>query len=187
MKNGVNWIGSKCVASVLIALSEKPLTPMQLRVRTGMTKNNYVNIILARLEAGKIVKCLNPKERIGKLFCINPVYAMVGNVLGDKGFDQKTKPLPNLNWAAYGRLQCPNCTQLRNVFAKANQLRLEGRFITPYTIMERLPDMATSDVHRALKRLTHLNLLVECKEESKRFLFSSDGLKIIEFDPEILI
>jgi len=188
MKKEAGWISSRCVSSVLSELSKKPLTPMQLRAKTGMTKNNYVNIILKKLESEKIIMCLNPEEKVGKVYGISPGnLKTVANALKKKGIKQKIKPPPALNWTAYGKLQCPYCTQLRSVFIKANELRLECRIITPYTIMEKLPGMATSDAYRALNRLAQLNLLVEYEEKPKRFMFNSDGLEIIEFDSEILI
>jgi hypothetical protein len=188
MKKEVGWISSRCISSVLAELAKKPLTPTQLRIRTGLTKNNYVNIILKSLESEKIIECLNPDDRIGRVFSISPIYTKtVVSMLRKKGINQKIKPLPQINWSAYGRLQCSYCTQLRKVFGKANQLRLEGRMITPRTIMEKLPAMATSDIYRALNKLAQLNLLVKPNETPKRFILSSIGLEIIELEPDILI
>ena len=188
MKKEASWLYSKCAISVLVELARKPCTPMQLRVRTRMTKNNYANIILKRFETEGIVKCLNPDEKIGRVFCIRSESAKrVEKIFEEKGIKQKVNPLPSLIWIAYGRLLCKCCTQLRAVFKKANELRLEGRRITVLNLREKLPKMAVGDIYRALYRLVKLQV-ISCKaKRPKRFIITQDGLDIIEFEPDILL
>ena len=187
MKKGVNWLSSRCVVSVLTELARKPLTPMQLRARTKLTKNNYVNIILNKLEAEGIVKCLNPEEKIGRVFCINPESKKrVEQIFRKNKTKQEINPLPNLNWTAYGRLLCKYCRQLRMVFKRACELKQAGRDITVSSLKEKLPGMATSNLYRALDGLAELGV-VSCKDTSSRkFIITEEGLAIVNFQPDVL-
>ena len=189
MKKEAEWISSRCVSSVLAELAKKPLTPMQLRARTDMTKNNYVNIILRRLESEGIVLCLTPDSRIGKVFCINPESIdRVKKIFRKKKLDIGINSIPSLNWNCYGRLLCQYCTQLRTVFKKANELRQEGKEITvPNLNKMKLPKMATSDIHRALKRLIELKVMICDDAKPKRFIITEEGLSLIEYIPEIFL
>jgi len=186
MKKEVNWFSSRCVSLVLVELAKKPGTPMDLRLRTGMTKNNYVNIILKKLESEGIVKCLNPREKVGRVFCINPKSEnRVKRLFQKKKIEQEIKALPNLNWRAYGRLLCGYCTQLRTVFIKANELRLQGREITICNLMEKLPKMATGDVYRALYRFVKLGAMTLTDAKLKKFIITEEGLAVIKFAPDV--
>lgn len=188
MKKGVNWLSSRCVSLVLAELAKKPLTPMQLRVKTGLTKNNYANIILKKLESMGIVKCLNPGDKIGKVFCINPTSAKrIERIFRKKGIEQKVNVLSNVVWSAYGRLLCPYCTQLRAVFKKANELKQEGRDMTIFNLKGRLPGIATGDIYRALRKLDELKVMRIINTEPKRFTVTKEGLSMIKLYPEILI
>lgn len=187
MKKGVNWFSSRCVFLVLIELARKPGTPTDIRARTGMTKNNYVNIILKRLKSEGIVKCLNPDEKIGRVFCINPESRKrVEQIFRKNKTKQGINPLPNLNWTAYGRLLCKYCRQLRMVFKRACELKQEGREITLSNLKEKLPGMATSNLYRALDGLIKLGV-VSCKDTSSRkFTVTEEGLAIVNFQPDVL-
>lgn len=187
MKKGVNWLSSRCIFLVLIELAKKPGTPMDIRIRTGLTKNNYVNIILKRLESEGIVKCLNPEGKIGRVFCINPEgKKRVEQIFRKNKTKQEIKPLPNLNWTAYGRLSCKYCRQLRMVFKKACELKQEGREVTVSSLKEKLPGMATSNLYRALDGLVELRVM-SCKDTSSRkFTVTEEGLRIVNFQPDTL-
>ena len=188
MKKEVEWLSSRCVSAVLIELARRPLTPMQLRIKTGMTKNNYVNIILKRLESEDIVKCLNKKAKIGMIYCINPTSASkVENILLEKGVKQEVLSLPDLNWNAYGKLMCGHCRQLKMVFRKVNELRKEGRDIIVFNLKEKLPAMATSDVYRALNRLIELGMIIREDTIPKRFRITQEGMAMLEFEPGIIL
>lgn len=189
MKKEAGWLSSRCVLSVLLELANKPLTPMLLRTRTGMTKNNYVNIILRKLEAEDIAMCLTPDSRIGKVFCINPKgIDRVKKIFRKKKLYAHINSIPDLNWEAYGILLCQYCTQLRTVFKKANELRQEGRELTvPNLNKMKLPKMATSDIHRALKRLIELQLMICDDAKPKRFIVTKEGLSLIEYAPGTLL
>lgn len=188
MKNRADWLLSRCVSLVLVELAKKPGTPMDIRARTGLTKNNYVNIILKRLEGKGIVKCLNPEERIGKVLCINPATSKkVENIFTKSKISQNMTPLPKLNWEAYGRLLCRYCTQLRTIFYKSNELRKAGKEITVFNLKENLPKMATGDIYRALNRLIGLGIMVREDSMPKKFIITKEGFAIIHFDPQILV
>jgi len=188
MKKRVNWISSRCVSLVLIELAKNPLTPMQLRVKTGLTKNNYANIILKKLESMGIAKCLNPHDKIGRVFCINPTSAKrIEMIFRKQGIEQKVNTFLNPAWPAYGRLMCPYCTQLRAVLKKANELRQEGRDMTIFNLKVRLSRIATGDIYRALRKLEELKVMRIINAEPKRFTITKDGLSMIEHYPGILI
>ena len=188
MKKEAGWLSSRCVLSVLFELANKPLTPMLLRTRTGMTKNNYVNIILRKLEAEDIAMCLTPDSRIGKVFCINPKgINRVKKIFRKKKLDAHINSIPDLNWKAYGRLLCQYCTQLRTVFKKANELRQEGREITVFNLKETLLKMAPGDIYRALKRLIELKVMICDDAKPKRFIITNNGLLLIEYAPGTLL
>ena len=187
MKKEAGWIYSPRVISVLAELARKPLTPMQLRVNTCMTKNNYVNIILKKLEAEGIVKCMNPEEKIGRVFCINPQSRkMIEGIFRKRKIRQEITPLPKLNWTAYGRLSCRYCRQLRKVLKKAYELKHEGREMTLSNLKKKLPGMATSNLYRALDRLIELRAMA-CKNTGPReFMITEEGLAIMEFDSVVI-
>ena len=187
MKKEVNWLSSRCASLVLIELAKKPGTPMDIRIRTGLTKNNYVNIILKRLESEGIIKCLNLDEKIGKVFCINPESKKrVEQIFRKNKTKQGINPLPNLNWTAYGRLLCKYCRQLRMVFKRACELKQEGREITVSSLKEKLPGMATSNLYRALDGLVELGV-ISCKDTSSRkFTVTEEGLAIVNFQLDVL-
>lgn len=196
MKNEVSWFSARCICSVLVELAKKPGTPMDLRVRTHMTKNNYVNIILKRLESEGIVKCLNPKEKIGKVFCVEPKNKYRLEKLFKKmKIKQKINLLPDLNWNAYGMLFCRNLgRQIRLVFKEAyklgNEMDFENnrkkRINVPALQKEKLPKMATSDVHRAFNRLVKLGLMKRKPAWPKEYVFTKAALKIIAFENSIV-
>lgn len=184
----VNWLSSRCVSLVLRELAKKPLTPMQLRVKTGLTKNNYANIILKKLELMGIAKCLNPKDKVGRVFCIKPESAKrIEIIFRRKGIEQKVNTLPDSNWPAYGRFLCQYCKRLRAVFKKANELRQEGRDMTIFNLKEKLPGIATSDIYRALEKLGKLKVMRIINAKPKRFSITKEGLSIIRHYPELLI
>jgi hypothetical protein len=111
MGKEVSWLYAPCIVSVLKYLVIMPRTPMQLRMLAKI-KGNYANLILKRLEKEGIVKCLTPKEKIGKVFCINPPSnQLVEKVLSESGYNLKARYLPDLNWKAYGKLSCKTCRQ----------------------------------------------------------------------------
>jgi hypothetical protein len=196
MKKEMGWLSSRCICSVLVELAKRPGTPMDLRVRTHMTKNNYVNIILKRLESEGIVKCLNPKEKIGKVFCVEPKNKYRLEKLFKKmKINQKINPLPHLNWNAYGILFCRSlCRQIRLVFKEAyklgNEMDFENnrkkRINVPGLQKEKLTKMATSDIHRAFNRLVKLGLMKRKPVWPKEYIFSKDAFKIIAFDHSVV-
>ena len=188
MKKEVRWNPSKCVTSVLLELAKKPLTPIQLRTKTGMIKNNYANIILKKLERDGTIACLTPGNIIGKIFCIDPSKSrLVENALKKKGFKQKVMPLPDVNWEVYGRLICPYCSKLRAVLAKANELRMANREISVFNLMEKLPAMAKGDVYRALNKLEGFRIIEYITDRPKRYSITREGFLLMKFDHGILI
>jgi len=196
MKKEVNWLASRCIFLILVELAKKPGTPMDLRLRTSMTKNNYVNIILKRLGSEGIIKCLNPKEKIGKVFCIDPKSKYkLKQLFRKKGLNQRINPLPDLNWRAYGILLCKGFgRQIRIVFKEAyklgNEIDFENNTKKKITIpplqREKLPKMATSDVHRAFNKLIELGLVNRKLTWPREYVFTEDALKIIGFDSSVL-
>ena len=188
MKKEASWLSSGCVSLVLLELAKNPLTPMQLRVKTGLMKNNYANIILRKLESMEIAKCLNSCDKIGKVFCIDPTSAKrIEGIFREKGIKQKVNIFSNTAWPAYGRLLCPYCTQLRAVFKKANELRQEGRDMTIFNLKARLSRIATGDIYRALRKLEELKVIRIINAEPKRFMLTKEGLSMIKLYPGILI
>ena len=169
---------------------------MDLRVRTHLTKNNYLNIILKRLESEGIVKCLNPKEKIGKVFCLEPKNKnRIEELFKKMKISQNINPLPDLNWNAYGILFCRNLgRQIRLVFKEAYKLGNEMDFensckkkiTVPALQKEKLPKMATSDVYRAFNRLIELGLVKRKSLWPREYGFTKDALKIIAFDYKIV-
>jgi hypothetical protein len=196
MKNVVNWLASRCIFLVLVELAKKPGTPMDLRLRTGMVKNNYVNIILKRLELEGVVRCLNPEVKIGKIFSLEPKRKYrLEQLFRKNGLGQKINPLPDLNWKAYGILICKRFgRQIRIVFKEAYKLGSEIDFenntkrkITiPALQKEKLSTIATSDIHRAFNKLVTLGLM-KCKPTWPReYIFTEDAIKMIGFDNSVL-
>jgi DNA-binding PadR family transcriptional regulator len=166
-----------------------PRTPMQLRTLTKIP-GNYANLILKKLEKKEIVKCLTPKEKIGKVFCINPTSRdLVEKVLKHSGYNLKVYPLPELNWKAYGRLNCVTCKQIRKMFHKAVSLRNRGIAITEQNLEKELRDVNgvleidRSDIYRALKQLKKLNLVIPIKKKRKplEYELTKDALALAEF------
>lgn len=196
MKKEVKWLACRCSLLVLVELAKKPGTPMDLRERTHLSKNNYVNIILKRLEFEGIVKCLNPKEKIGKVFCLEPKSRdRVEGLFKKMKIKQRINPLPDLNWNAYGILFCRNLgRQIRLVFKEAYKLGNEMDFennckkkITVTALLEeKLPKMATSDVYRTFNRLIELGLMKSKSAWPREYGFTKDALKIIAFDYSIV-
>jgi len=196
MEKEASWLYSKSVISVLIELAKKPGTPMQLRIRTGMTKNNYANIILKNLERERLVKCLTPREKIGRIFCVNPESKYrVERIFRKKKISQRVNPLPDLNWKAYGMLLCRNlCTQMHEVFKKAymfgNEMDFENNSKKKITIpglqKEKLPKMPTSNIHRAFSRLVEIGIMKNRDAWPREYAFTEDALRIIEFDSSII-
>lgn len=196
MKKELNWLASRCISFILVELAKKPGTPMDLRLRTGMIKNNYVNIILKRLESEGIIRCLDPNEKIGKVFCIDPKSKYrLEQLFRKKGLNQKINPLPELNWKAYGILLCKGFgRQIRIIFKEAYKLGNEIGFenntkkkITIPTLQrEKIPKMATSDVHRAFNKLIELGLVNRKLTWPREYVFTEDALKIIGFDNSVL-
>jgi hypothetical protein len=196
MKKRVKWFSSRCVSLVLVELAKKPGTPMDIRVRTGMTKNNYANIILRKLESKGIVKCLNPEQKIGKIFCLEPKRKYrLEKIFKSKRLSQRINPPPDLNWSAYGILLCKSFgRQIRIVFKEAYKLGNEVDFenntkrkITIPTLQkEKIPKIATSDIHRAFNKLVELGLMKRKPTWPREYAFTEDALKIIEFDSKVV-
>lgn len=196
MKKEAKWFYSRCVSLVLAELAKKPGTPIDIKTRTGLTKNNYVNIILKKLESKGIVKCLNPDEKIGKVFCINPASAgRVKKIFEEMKGKQEINPLPDLNWRAYGILLCKGFgKQIRIVFKEAyrlgNEMVFENDFKKRITIpvlqKEKLPKMATSDLHRAFNRLVELGLMKRKHSWPREYSLTENARKIIEFDSNVI-
>jgi hypothetical protein len=196
MKKEAKWLSSRCIFLVLIELAKKPGTPMDIRIRTRMTKNNYVNIILKRLEKDRVVICLNPKGKIGKVFCINPESKdRIERLFKEAKISQKVNPLPNLNWEAYGTLLCKDLSkQIRTVFKEAykhgNEIDFENKCKKKITIpalqKEKLPKMATSDIHRTFNRLVELGILKRRNSWPREYVFTEDAIKILDFDGSII-
>jgi hypothetical protein len=196
MKKEVNWLASRCISFILVELAKKPGTPMDLRLRTGMIKNNYVNIILKRLESEGIIRCLDPNEKIGKVFCIDPKSRYkLEQLFRKKGLNQKINPLPDLNWKAYGILICKRFgRQIRIVFKEAyklgNEIDFENNTKRKITIpalqKERLPSIATSDIHRAFNKLVTLGLMKRKLTWPREYILTEDAIRMIGFDSSIL-
>jgi hypothetical protein len=189
MGKEVNWLHAPCVVLILKYLTITPRIPMQLRTLTKI-KGNYVNILLKKLETEEIVRCLTPKEKIGKVFCINPVSRdLVEKVLKHSGYNLKTRHLPDLNWKAYGRLNCSMCRQMKKIFHAALALRNLGMAITVKNLKNKLREangkleIARSDIYRALRKLKKMGLMISVKKEHGRLEheLTKDALVLNDF------
>lgn len=189
MRKEVCWLYAPCVVLVLKYLVIKPRTPMQLRMLSHIP-GNYVNRILKKLESGRIVKCLTPGEKIGKVFCVNPeAKNLVEKALKESGYNLRVSLLPKLNWKAYGRLSCEMCSQLRIVFNKSLILNSRGEAITESNLEKELKNndsillIDRSDIYRALKQLRKLELLTYRKNKGYpiEFHIPDDALLLAKF------
>lgn len=189
MGKEVSWLYAPCVVRVLKYLTIMPRTPMQLRMLTKI-RGNYANLILKRLEKEEIVKCLTPKEKIGRVFCINPLRKdLAGKVLNESGYNLKARYLPELNWKAYGRLSCGTCKQIKKIFSRAASLRNLGITITEQNLEKELRnanvvlEIDRSDIYRALRQLRKLGLIVFVKKKHKplEYELTEDAFAMNEF------
>ena len=64
---------------VLLALS-RPMTPTQLREKTN-TSLSHVSHALSSLQKEKLVECINPKERMGKIYRRTKLGKEIANAL----------------------------------------------------------------------------------------------------------
>ena len=169
--------------AVLAELATRPLTPEQVGVRTGMAKWYYASKVLKRLKRQKLVACLNPDDKIGRVYCIAPLKKRtVTRILRKAGIMRRMVALPSLNWTAYGRLQCGYCTQITAVFAMAERLMKEGKTVTMASLRARLPGMATNDVLRTLRKLVRCGLLRKQHTIPRTYVITKAGRAILAFD-----
>ncbi len=184
--DGKKWLSARRVLSVLVALAKEPLTPEQIRIKTGMTKCHYVNAVLKRLSLEKLVVCLNPDEKIGRVFCVDERNRRrVQRIFRRTGIEQKIISLPVLNWIAYGRLSCEYCRQVRIVLEKINELAKEDKPVIISRLRARLPGMATSDIYRASKRLMSLGIVSCANKNPLMFQITSEGHAILIFQEKL--
>jgi len=180
------WLAASRVVSILAELAKGPLTPEQVRIRTGMTQCHYTNAILRRLKVEGLVECLNPDDKTGRVFCIRPESTRrVQRILKSAGIVQPILPLPALNWTAYGRLLCGYCSQIRMVFLKANELAKEGKAISMPGLRERVPGMATSDIYRTLTKLVRHQLLKKKSGRPMTYELTKGGREILAFEVKL--
>lgn len=183
-----SWLYARRVIPILVELAKHPLTPEILRLRTGMRDNHYVNFLLRRLQFEGLVECLNPHDRVGRMFCIRQESkAKVQHLFRRVGVKQDAVKLPTLNWTAYGKLMCGYCKQIRMVFLKADELKTEGRKITMQAVRARLPKVATQDIFRALGQLVKLGVLTRRDRKPITFEMADDGERILKSAGELLI
>ncbi len=185
----VNWLYAPCVVIILKYLIITPRTPMQLRMLTKIP-GNYANLILKKLQKQEIVNCLTPYEKIGKVFCINPISKdLVEKILKYSGYNLKAYSLPELNWKAYGKLNCKTCKQIKKIFHTAVSLRNLGIAITQQNIKNKLKDaegmtnINRSDIYRALRQLKKLELMIPIKKKHEylEYELTEDALDLNEF------
>ena len=55
----------------IIKVLNKPKIPKEVKKETGLSLNN-VSDVLRAFEKKRLVKCLNPKEKIGRLYKLTP-------------------------------------------------------------------------------------------------------------------
>ena len=73
-------ISSRKKSKILKVLNEKPLTPTQIKDKTQLSLS-YTSKLLKELERTKIVICLNPNIRKGKLYMLTEIGKWVHNQL----------------------------------------------------------------------------------------------------------
>ena len=183
-----SWLHARRVLPILIELAKHPLTPEILRVRTGMRDNNYVNFLLRRLKSEGLVECVNPQDKVGRVFCIkHESEAGVQQLFRRAAVKQDIPDMPALNWRAYGRLLCEYCKQMRPALLRAHELNLAGKKITMQALRARLPGVATQDVFRALGKLVKLGVLSRKPGKPITFEITDAGRRILGFRSELLL
>jgi len=189
MPKEVCWLYAPSVVLVLKCLALKPRIPMQVKEETGIPWN-YVNIILKKLKLIRIIICLTPDERIGKVFCINlETKRIVEKVLRRAGYNIEICDLPKLNWKAYGRLCCGTCSQIKLIFMKGISLRSRGVAITENNLEKELRNsdgvltIDRSDIYRALRQIRNLGLMNPLKKKHSplEYIPTDDALILPQF------
>lgn len=189
MKKEATWLYAPCPSLILKYLAIKPRSLMELRKITRIPWN-YVNILIKKLESKGFVKCLTPKERIGKIYCINPeTKDLVERILKESGHNPQVNLLLKLNWKAYGRLNCGTCKQIRKVFYKAVSFRNRGIIITEPNLESGLKDknevlqIDRSDIYRALRQIKKLGLIVPVKKKRRplEYEITQEALDLLVF------
>lgn len=174
---------SPSAVAVLAELAARPLTPEQIGIRTGMAKWYYASKVLKRLKKEKLVACLNPNDKIGRVYgIVLSKRRTVARILRKAGIIRRVAVLPPLNWTAYGRLQCGYCTQIAAVFAMTERLIREGKSVSMASLRARLPGMATNDVLRTLRKLVKCGLLVQERTSPRTYKITGAGQAILAFN-----
>jgi len=71
MCNGYSWVVRGKQRRKIIKVMDKPKIPTQIKEETRLSLNN-VSDVLRMFKVKKIAKCLNPKEKTGRLYKLTP-------------------------------------------------------------------------------------------------------------------
>ena len=71
MENEYSWVVRGKQRKKVIKMLSKPKIPTQIKKETGLSLNN-VSDVLRAFEKKKIAKCMNPKEKTGRLYKLTP-------------------------------------------------------------------------------------------------------------------
>lgn len=71
MEKEYSWVVRGKQRKKVIKILNKPKIPTQVKKETGLSLNN-VSDVLRAFEKKKIVRCLNPKEKTGRLYKLTP-------------------------------------------------------------------------------------------------------------------
>jgi len=71
MEEDYSWVVRGSQKKKIIKVMNKPKIPTEIKEETQLSLNN-VSDVLREFKKKKIVKCLNPKEKTGRLYQLTP-------------------------------------------------------------------------------------------------------------------
>lgn len=71
MEEDYHWVIRGSQKKKIIKIMNKPKIPTEIKEQTKLSLNN-VSDVLREFKKKKIVKCLNPKEKTGRLYELTP-------------------------------------------------------------------------------------------------------------------
>jgi len=71
MEKEYSWVVRGKQRKKVIKMLNKPKIPTQIKKETGLSLNN-VSDVLRAFERKKIARCMNPKEKTGRLYKLTP-------------------------------------------------------------------------------------------------------------------
>lgn len=81
MDDDYYWIVRGKQRKKIIKSMEKPKIPTEIKQNTKISLNN-VSDVLREFKKKKIVKCLNPKEKTGRLYKLTPKGMRIREMIG---------------------------------------------------------------------------------------------------------